>query len=177
MNTAKRDPSRSAYILAGSNERVSYGELEHSSNQIAHLFRDLGLTKGDSIAICLENHASFLTICWAAQRTGLYYTPISYRLQPEEVEYIVNDCGAKVLITSLAMAETFSGLHGKLVNSPVCLMLDGEQSGATSLEAAIAGKPVYPVSDEANGGFLLYSSGTTGKHKRCKTGTTRHSLG
>ena len=47
----------------------------------------------------LENHPRFLQICWAAQRAGLYYTAISWRLQLQEVEYIVNDAEAPVVFT------------------------------------------------------------------------------
>ena len=66
------------------------------------------------------------------------------------------------------MAETFSALRGKLTNAPDCFMLDGEAEGAISFEAAIADKPIGPVNDESNGGFLLYSSGTTGQPKGVK---------
>ena len=48
------DPDRPAYVMANAGLTVSYGELEAVSNQIAHLFRDSGLQRGDSIALCLE---------------------------------------------------------------------------------------------------------------------------
>ncbi|MGB1685103.1 MAG: AMP-binding protein, partial [Pseudomonadales bacterium] len=100
MYPGQYQPDRAAYIMAGTEEVISYGDLEASANQLAHLFRTHGLERGDTIALCLENHPWFFKICWAAYRAGLYFTAISYRLQAEEVEYIVNDCGAKVLITS-----------------------------------------------------------------------------
>ena len=46
------DPDKPAYIMASSNKCVTYGDLETASNQIAHLFRTLGLTRGDTIALC-----------------------------------------------------------------------------------------------------------------------------
>ena len=95
MNPGRHDPNSTACILAGANRRVTYGELESTSNSIAHLFGDLGVVKGDGIVICMANHASFLPVCWAALRAGLSCTPMSYRLQSREVEHIVNDCGAK----------------------------------------------------------------------------------
>lgn len=168
MHPGVHDPDSIAYVMAGSGQRVSYAELEADSNRIAHLLRDLGLERGDGIAICLENHPAFLKICWAAQRAGIYYTAISYRLQADEVEYIVNDCGAKVLIASHELADTFAGLRGKLVNEPVCFMLDGTVEGAESLEQAIATKPVEPIADQSHGTMLLYSSGTTGRPKGIK---------
>ena len=98
---AEQMPDKPAYIMAASGQQYTYRELEAGSNQLAHLFRSLGLKRGDHIAILLGNHSLFLQICVAAQRAGLYYTAISYRLQSEEVEYIVNDCGARVFITSV----------------------------------------------------------------------------
>lgn len=154
-----------AIVMASTGETLTYGELEDRSNQVAHLFRQLGCQRGDGVAVVLENHPLFLVLSWAAYRAGLYFTAISYRLQPEEVEYIVNDCGAKVLITSKMLSDTFAALQGSLVHDPVCLMLDGEAPGARSLERAIEGQPVTPIADQSWGERMLYSSGTTGRPK------------
>ena len=162
---AARTPNRPAYIMAQTGKQISYAELEAASNRGAQLFRSLGLKRGDHIAICLENHPAFLQICWAAFRSGIYFTAISYRLQPEEVEYIINDCQAKVLITSALLTETFSGLKDKLRNDPKCYMLDGPAEGCESWEDAVAQMPEDRIADEAWGQSLLYSSGTTGRPK------------
>ena len=97
---AKTNPDRAAYIMAGSGETVTYRQLDERSNQGAHLFRSLGLKTGDVIAIFMDNHPRYFEIAWAAQRCGLYYTCISSKLTAGEVEYIVGDCAAQVLITS-----------------------------------------------------------------------------
>ena len=60
------------------------------------------LQVGDVVAILLDNHPRYLEIAWAAQRAGLYYTCINSYLTAEEVAFIVNDCEAKVFITSRA---------------------------------------------------------------------------
>jgi long-chain acyl-CoA synthetase len=161
-------PEKPAIIMAQSKTIVTFGELEQRSNQAAHLFRSLGLKRGDSIAIVLENHEAFLPICWGAYRAGLYFTAISYRLQEAEVQYIVNDCGASVLITSLLLADTFVKFKDDLSKKPACFMLDGIVEGATSFEEAIAGQPIEPIDDESYGMSLLYSSGTTGMPKGVK---------
>jgi len=162
------DPQKPAWVMASSGETVTWGDLERGSNQLAHLFRNHGLQRGDHIAICLENHRLFLTICWAAFRSGLYFTAISYRLQPAEVEYIVNDCRAKLLVTSALLTDTFLGFADKLENDPICYMLDGVCKGATSLEKAIKGLPETPIIDQSYGQSMLYSSGTTGRPKGVK---------
>jgi len=168
MYPARYPAEHIAYVMAQSGKSITYGELEASSNQIAHLLRKLGLRRGDHIALCLENHPDFLKLCWAAYRAGLYFTTISYRLQANEVEYIVNDCGARVLITSSMLSDTFNGFRGKLTNNPVCYMLDGTTEGSLSLEDAISGMPIKPIPDQSYGQSMLYSSGTTGRPKGIK---------
>lgn len=166
MFPAKFPPDHVAYIMAQTGKVITYGELEQKSNQIAHLFRNLGLKRGDNVALCLENHGAFLQICWGAYRAGLYFTAISYGLQPDEVEYIVNDCGAEVLVTSVLLAETFATLKSR--PGLTCYVLGGETEGASSFEKAISRLPVTPINDESYGQTLLYSSGTTGRPKGVK---------
>ena len=90
---ARTIPDKAACVMASSGEIVSYGQLDERSNQCARLLRQRGLGPGSSVAILLENHPRFFDACWAAQRSGLYYTPIAKHLRAEEIEYIVNDCG------------------------------------------------------------------------------------
>lgn len=161
-------PDKPAYIMADGGQVVTFLELEHASNQIAHLFRQLGLQKGDHVALLLENHPQFLQLAWGAQRAGLYYTAISYRLQAEEVAYIVNDCGAKMLLTSSYMVSVAEDALTKLDNLDYIYLIDGQQDGFHSLPAALADLPITPIADESEGCDMLYSSGTTGKPKGIK---------
>ena len=77
---AQTTPDKPAYIMAGSGETVTFGELDRRSNQIAHAFRGLGLQHGDTLAIFAENSPRYFEMCWAAQRAGLYFVCISSRL-------------------------------------------------------------------------------------------------
>lgn len=168
MYPGQYDPSRVAIEMTGSKTQITYGELEAFSNQFAHLCRNHGLKRGDGIALCIENHPYFLAICWGAFRAGLYFTAISYRLQPNEVEYIVNDCGAKIVITSAQLSDQFAALAPHLTHSPACYMLDGTSPHAESLMDALNSLPTDRISDESCGQSLLYSSGTTGRPKGVK---------
>lgn len=165
---AEQNPDKSAYIMAETGQVVTFKELEDTSNQGAQLFRRLGLKQGDHIALLMENHPRFLQICWAAQRAGLYYTAISYRLQEEEVEYIVNDCEARVFITSKQQRAVADRLTGKVPNVEKAYMVDDIMAGYDSWEEALAKMPVEPITDQAEGVSMLYSSGTTGKPKGVK---------
>jgi len=165
---AATDPNKTAYIMAASGEVVTFGELEARANQTAHLFRSLGLKRGDHIAILLENHPRFFQICCAAQRAGLYYTAISWRLQHAEVEYIVNNCEARVFITSHPRAEVVRPLADVTPMVEARYMLDGVIDGFVSFEDAIAEFPETPIADQSQGASMLYSSGTTGYPKGIK---------
>lgn len=172
---AAKNPDKPAYIFAASGETVTYGDLEARSNQGAQLFRSLGLGVGDHIAIMMENHPAFFTLCWAAQRAGLYYTAISYRLQEEEVAYIVEDCEAKVFITTHAQRDLAGRLAGRL--NVHRFMLNGTIEGFDSWESAVASQPTTPIADETEGADMLYSSGTTGRPKGIKVPLSGEPLG
>jgi long-chain acyl-CoA synthetase len=162
---AQTAPDRPAYLMADSGEVVTYRQLEDASNRIAQLFRARGLAAGDRIAILAENHPRYLEFCWGAQRSGIVYTAISSRLTAGEAAYIVNDCGAKLLVTTRAMAGLAAELLPQIPNVASRLMLDGAIDGFESAEAAVAAHPAVRVPDETAGGDMLYSSGTTGRPK------------
>jgi long-chain acyl-CoA synthetase len=165
---AEQTPNKIAYTMAETGQTVTHGELEATANQGAQLFRSLGLKRGDHIALLLENHPRFFQICWAAQRAGLYYTAISFRLQQAEVEYIVDNCEARVFISSAERRAVVEPLLDKTPNVSSYYMIDGTVDGFESWEDAIAAMPAEPISDQQEGQAMLYSSGTTGYPKGVK---------
>lgn len=174
---ARTTPDKPAYVMAGSGEVVTYRELDERSNRCAHLFRSLGMQQGDHIALCLENHPRFFEIVWAAQRAGLYYTAVSSRLTPGEMEYIVHDCAARVFITSAHKGEAAGALTEPLRDVPTRLMIDGTVPGFAAYENAVASRPSTPIADETEGQDMLYSSGTTGRPKGVKLPLTGNPAG
>ena len=87
---APTQPDKAAYIIAETGETLTYRELDALSTQGARFLRSLGLTVRDHIAVMLENDLPFVKISWAANRAGLYFTPISTALTKAEIEYITN---------------------------------------------------------------------------------------
>ena len=162
---AKSTPDKPAFIMAGSGEEVTYLQLEQRSNQLAQLFRSLGLQPDDHIAIHMENNRHFMEIVWAAQRSGIIYTAISTHLREEEIAYIVDNCEAKVLISSNALGDLASNIRSRCNGLQDCFMVSGTSHGYLSLEDAIKSQPDTPISDEERGVQMLYSSGTTGRPK------------
>ncbi|MBG0817650.1 acyl-CoA synthetase [Planomonospora sp. ID82291] len=161
-------PDKPAVIMAGSGRVVTYRELDEESNRLARLLRASGLRPGDHIAFMLENHPLFLAVAWAAHRSGLYYTAISSRLTAGELAYIVDNCEARVFISSAALADVATSITEATPRVETRLMLDGTAPGFASYEEAVAAHPPTPVADECQGADMLYSSGTTGRPKGVK---------
>ncbi|MBK9178158.1 MAG: AMP-binding protein [Acidimicrobiales bacterium] len=161
-------PDKPAYIMGGTGQVVTYRELDAEANRLARFFRDLGLQPGDHVAFFMENNPRFLQIAWGAHYAGLYYTAISSRLTPGEVEYIVNDCGAKVFIASYDKRDVAWEVLNGIPDCRVRLMLDGVVDGFESFEATVSRFPSEPLPDAVEGVDMLYSSGTTGRPKGVK---------
>jgi len=155
---AAQQPDHPAIVMSDTGESLTYGEMERRANQGAQLFRSLGITSGDTIAIWLPNLPDFHILYWAAQRSGLYITPIATALTAEEAGYIIENCGAKLLVS----CDAIGGLPGMFANRPSSLL---HFYDLADWRTAIAAKPDRPIADEKPGFHMVYSSGTTGRPK------------
>lgn len=163
---AEQNPNRAAIIMASSGESLTYAEYESRCNQLAHFLRSVGLEYGDHYAIFMENQIRFIEACGAGERAGLYYTPINSYLTADELAYIVDNCDAKVLITSAAKADVARQALAKCPNIELALVVDDEGDDLLKdYQATIAEFPTTPIEDESLGASMMYSSGTTGRPK------------
>lgn len=162
---AVTQPDKPAVIMAETGETLSYAELDARSNRVAQLFRSRGLKRGDVVALFLENHLRYLELAWGAQRSGLFFVCISCKLTAPEVDYILRDSGARLLVTQASLDKVASALETPGISR---LMLDGAAHGFEDAEAVLALMPPEPIEDESAGVDMLYSSGTTGRPKGVK---------
>jgi long-chain acyl-CoA synthetase len=164
---AQANPDKPAFIMAGSGEAVSYGELERRSNRLAHLLRRHGLKRLDHYSIFMENNKRFIECCAAGDRTGLYYTAVNSYLKADELAYILQNSESQVLITSRSRSEVARQALAQCPRITLCLIVDGDAGDApmVPLDEAVAGMPDTPIADEFLGVAMLYSSGTTGRPK------------
>jgi len=165
---AQQCPDKPALICR--DDVLSYAELEARSNRLAHLLRAWGLREGDGIAVVLGNEIRFAEVYWAAMRTGLYFTPINTHLAPAEMQYIADNCDAKVLVVSQTFRDLVTQFASQLPHVTHRLILDGTLEGFTSYAQAVSALPTTPVPDEREGATMLYSSGTTGRPKGVRRG-------
>ena len=126
--------------MTGSGQTVTWGELDERSNRLAQFWFAHGLRTGDHVALLVENVPEFFEVCWAAERSGLYFTAINSHLTAPELSYIIANCEARSLVVSaakrtLAADALGDGDHGTLETR---LALGGAGDGFESYEAAMA---------------------------------------
>ncbi len=164
---AATTPDKAAVII-DYGATMTYRELDERSNQLAHLLRNAGLAVGDHLTVVLENSLELFVVTWAAQRAGLYYTACSTRLTADELAYMVDDCGARVLVASSRTLGTADAIAARTPKVELRLLVGGEAEGWDCFETALEAQPRTPIADQAEGSDMLYSSGTTGRPKGVK---------
>jgi long-chain acyl-CoA synthetase len=176
---AAATPDRPARILAGSGATQTFAELDAGSNRLANLLRARDVERGDALAIFAENHERFLDVTWAAQRSGMYYTAINSHLTAAEAAYIADDCDAVVIVSTAQLAD----VAAEAFTAEACphlrhrLLMGAERPGWERYEDVVDGQPSTAIADEAEGDFMLYSSGTTGRPKGIRRPLTFPPLG
>ncbi len=126
----------------------------------------MGLQPGDHIALCLENSPRFFEVVWGAHYAGLLYTACSTRLTEDELAYVVDDCGAKVVVFSPRYAELATAITDATPRVARRLSAGGPIDGFEPIEDLAAAFDASPLDEPRIAGRdMLYSSGTTGRPK------------
>ncbi len=163
---AAKQPDRPAVIFGNGEFVESYGQLEERSRRIAHAFRRCGLVPGDCVAALVANDDVFYDLFWACHRVGLYFTPVNWHLQRDEVQYVVDNCDAKLFIAHARFAELAQAVAREVPRLVVSASVGGAIPGFRALEDEIASAPSdESLGEELEGSVMLYSSGTTGRPK------------
>jgi fatty-acyl-CoA synthase len=165
---AAANPGKPALIMAGSGERLTYGELDDRSLRLANLLRAAGLAKGDVVALLTDNSIHAYEVYWAAVRSGMYVCAVNNHLHVSEVAYIVNDSGASALVVSAALGELAEEVADQVPGVRVRLAYGGAVGGYENYERALATASTDVPAVQPRGADLLYSSGTTGRPKGIK---------
>ena len=84
-------------IISGGRRR-DHAEVAGRVARIAGGLEGLGVKQGDSVCILMRNDIAFIEAAYAAMRLGAYAVPVNWHFKPEEVGYVLNDSGARVLI-------------------------------------------------------------------------------
>ncbi len=170
---AASTPGHPAILFEG--KALGYGELDARSSQLAHAMQARGIAAGDRVALFLPNIPEFAVVYYAAQRLGAVPVSISSAFRTAEVEYLLQDSGAKAVFASADLVGFVPSdscpalVHRVVVDGPAGQgdSTAGGKGGvaADSLADWVAGQPTQfePVERAADDpAALLYSSGTTG---------------
>lgn len=163
---ARSSPDTPAVIMAPNGEVRTFAQLDETSVRLARLLRERGLRTGDHLAVLVDNDPAFFDVVWAAHRAGLFVTPINWHLTAAEAGYIVADCDASVLVASGALADVVAAMDPADLGAVATrISIGGHLDGFEPLEDLLPGSSVGEVPDEHDGGWMFYSSGTTGRPK------------
>ena len=105
LNSARSNPDKTAIIAKG--ESYSYAQLKTSAENLASHLLNLPIQKGDRIAIYLDNSWEAIVSVYAATLAGAVFLVINPQTKSDKLKYILNDSGAKVLITSVSHKHEF----------------------------------------------------------------------
>ena len=128
---------------------------------------ELGVGRGDRVAILAANHSDYLVLLYACARLGAMLVTLNWRLAIPEQLFILSDAGAKVLVVD----REFSGVVAQLASALPDIKVVGLDYGpdrAVSFDqllAAGSGDGRNPHTDTSNPLLLVYTSGTTGRPK------------
>ena len=151
---------------------LSFKQWNERCNRLANGLLDMGLKKGDKIAIIAYNCLEWMEIYGACAKNGLVSVPIMFRLTPAEYEYILLNSEAKAFIVAKEFIQGADTLRGKIPTLPDSnFIFFGEEKapeGYVHYEDIIRnGSPkASPVTVEHQDTWvIMYTSGTTGKPK------------
>lgn len=146
-------PDRSAVIVEETGARLSYAELEGLANRVARRLAELGVRRGERIALALGSEPLYLAAYFAAARLGAILLPLNTRLTPHELDFQLRDAEARLVLRDPGVA---------LADVPGC-RIEPADTFRESLPAEAPAAPLAPGGEEPQ--VLMYTSGTTGLPK------------
>lgn len=137
-------------------ERMSYGELDRRSDQLAAYLRGRGVKQEELIPICVERSLDMLVGIWGILKAGAAYVPVDPEYPGERIAYMLQDTGSRIAVSN-------RGLHGRLT-----AVWTGEVVALDEQWAEIAGHGNQTDHVKLGPGelaYVLYTSGSTGRPK------------
>src|SRR5919106_4601112 len=145
--------------------RMTWREVAQQSAQIAAGFQELGLQRGDRVALLLGNRIEFVLTMLGAAHAGLVTVLLSIRQQKPEIAYVLTDCGAKLLIHEAALADRVPDA-GDIPDVRHRIAVDDDPRLSRFSELADNAPLAAPIEvGEEDTAMILYTSGTTGRPK------------
>jgi fatty-acyl-CoA synthase len=145
---------------AGSLGTLSYRDLESRARGMALALDRMGVEHGDRVALVSPNAAKFLISYFGVSAYGRILVPVNYRLNAEEISYIVDHSGSSVLLVDPDSEDSLRGISAKHK-----IVLDGVADAELFAPAANGEQPAAWADDEDATASINYTSGTTARPK------------
>ncbi len=176
-DSAFRFPDKIALVEAGTEKKVSYHELLMQVDRAADMFFEHGIRKGDRVAVAHRNAIDTVVANFGLYKLGAVCIPMNFMVtKPEEIEYILNNAGAKAVVTQAEFIRHYVKCLPQLPTVEYIFSTDEIPSSAAGnpklqlFWEQIEKSTVHEETASANAGledlaFILYTSGTTGLPK------------
>jgi long-subunit acyl-CoA synthetase (AMP-forming) len=169
-DTAERVPDEPAIIDEARGVELTYAELRERVAKLAGGFQELGVQKGDTVALLLNNRWEFIPTDLAVVSLGGVPFSIYQTLSPEQIAYVLGDAGCKIAVVEGMFLENFEAARKDLPDLETVIVVDGEGGDLSFDELLEKGEPFDPAESADNVGpddllTLIYTSGTTGPPK------------
>jgi crotonobetaine/carnitine-CoA ligase len=139
---------------------LSFAELDRMASALAHWMRDVGVAPGDTVALMLRNSPLALALLFAIARARAVWVPINVQSRGENLGYIFDHSGPKLIIADAALTATVAASGANLSGAQVFTTDDVR---ATAEREAPPWTELPPAADESYA--VMYTSGTTGRPK------------
>jgi long-chain acyl-CoA synthetase len=163
---AQRFGSKPALVTAG--RTLTYQELHDLCDRVAGGLQGLGVRPGDRVSLYSPNRWEWVVAYHAALRAGAVVNPINVMLTPEEVAFVLNDCGAAAIFTAGEKAEVIAGLTRSVPTLRRVISFDAVGGDVTLFDELLNGSAAaqdVPRPAPADLSTIGYTSGTTGHPK------------
>lgn len=152
----------------------TYDEFDVVVNRTANLLLSRGISKGDVVSLLLPNSAEYIVAYFACWKIGAIAGPVNSLLKPEEIEWVVGNSEAKLVLTNSAFRDVLCNFviseeesttksHEETPKKQKVIFYE-DVAVATEGFADVLAKVELATNDEA---IIIYTSGTTGKPKGC----------
>jgi len=155
----------------GSMHRYTYRDFYQRVHRLAHVLQELGVEAGDRIGTLCWNSSRHLELYFAVPCAGCVLHTLNLRLAPEQLAYVINHAGDRVIFVDASLLPTLEPIRGELKSVRHVIVLNDQQDASDSLdyETLLAAAPEGPYSwprlDENTAAAMCYTSATTGDPK------------
>lgn len=167
---AKRAPHDVAVEMG--EERIAWSGLDIESAKVAHVLREIGVSRGDVVALIGKNSPSFIVNVLGATRLGAVSALINWHLEKGPLTHAVSSAGARVVLVEASLADNVKGNDELMAQIDHVLVYRKGDLEERMKQAPADPLPAVPV-DAGDDFVYIYTSGTTGLPKPCRVSHAR----